>query len=369
MTKRHWRLRPLIDALPKTVPFVGPEAQERMRGQPFRARIGANECLFGPSQKAIAAMAEAGREIWKYGDPEGYELRHALAAFHGVKPSNVVLGPGIDGLLGYATRMFVDEGTPVVTSDGAYPTFNFHVIAQGGKLVKMPYRDDREDIVALAAKARETGAALIYFSNPDNPMGTWWDAAEVQGMIDSLPSGTLLLLDEAYCEYAPDGVVPPIDVSNGQVLRLRTFSKAYGMAGARVGYCIGEEELIGEFEKVRDHYGMNRTAEIGAKAALADQEWLSETVRKTVAARQRIAAIGRANGLKPIDSATNFVTLDTGRGPAFARSLMEALLSRGVFIRMPGVEPLARCIRVSAGLPADLDVFEEVLPQALASLK
>jgi len=368
-TKRHWRLRPLIDALPKTVPFVGPEAQERMRGKPFRARIGANECLFGPSPKAVAAMAEAGKEIWKYGDPEGYELRHALAAFHGVKPSNVVLGPGIDGLLGYATRMFVDEGTPVITSNGAYPTFNFHVIAQGGALHKLPYRDDREDIHALVDKARETDAALIYFSNPDNPMGTWWDAGAVQGMIDSLPRGTLLLLDEAYCEYAPDGVVPPIDVSNGQVLRLRTFSKAYGMAGARVGYCIGEEELIGEFEKVRDHYGMNRTAEIGAKAALHDQAWLVQTVAKTERSRERIARIGRANGLAPIASATNFVTMDTGRGPEFAKALMEALLVRGVFIRMPGVEPLSRCIRVSAGLPADLDVFEEVLPEAIASLK
>jgi histidinol-phosphate aminotransferase len=366
--KAPWRLRRLIDALPKTVPFVGPEAQERQRGKPFRARIGANECLFGPSPKAVAAMAEAGREIWKYGDPEGYELRHALAAHHGVKPENIVLGPGIDGLLGYTTRMFVDEGDSVVTSDGAYPTFNFHVIAQGGALHKIPYRDDREDIHALTEKARETNATLIYFSNPDNPMGTWWTAHEVSQMIADLPDGCLLLLDEAYCDYAPEGTVPPIDTGIPNVLRFRTFSKAYGMAGARVGYCIGEETLISEFEKVRDHYGMNRTAEIGAMAALADQEWLAQTARKTAEARERICAIARANGLEPIMSATNFVTLDCGRDSAYARALMEAILARGVFIRMPGVEPLSRCIRISAGLPSDLDIFEEVLPQAIAAI-
>ena len=298
--KAPWRLRKLIEALPKTVPFVGPEAQERQRGKPFRARIGANECLFGPSPKAVEAMALAGHDIWKYGDPEGYELRHALAAFHGVKPENIVLGAGIDGLLGCTARMFLDEGSAVVTSNGAYPTFNFHVAAQGGNLHKVPYRDDREDIAGLIAKAGETGAVLLYLSNPDNPMGTWWSAADIRRMIDSLPDGCLLLLDEAYCDYAPEGIVPPIDTSIGNVLRLRTFSKAYGMAGARVGYCIGEETLISEFEKVRDHYGMNRTAEIGAMAALADQDWLAQTVRKTAEARARIADIGRANGLAPI---------------------------------------------------------------------
>lgn len=367
-TQTPWRLRRLIDALPKTVPFVGPEAQERARGKPFLARIGANECLFGPSPKAIAAMAEAGREIWKYGDPEGYHLRNALAAHHRIAPENIVLGPGIDGLLGYTTRMIVDEGTGVVTSNGAYPTFNFHVIAQGGELHKVAYRDDREDLAALADMARKTGAALVYVSNPDNPMGTFWSAAEILSMAGQLPQGCMLLLDEAYCDYAPPGALPPIDTGMANVLRFRTFSKAYGMAGARVGYCIGHEVLISEFEKVRDHYGMNRTAEIGAIEAIADQQWLAQTVRKTAEARDRIAAVGLANGLKPIASAANFVTMDCGRDSVHAQAVLEALLARGVFIRMPGVEPLSRCIRVSAGLPADLDIFEEVLPQALASL-
>ncbi len=365
---KTYRLVPHVAAMPKITPFVGPEAQERARGKPFAARIGANECCFGPSPKAIAAMAEAGRELWKYGDPEGHDLRHALAAHHGVKPENVVIGPGIDGLLGCAARLFVDSGVHVVTSNGAYPTFNFHIANNRGALHKVDFRNDQEDIEALLDTAQMHDAALIYLSNPDNPMGTWHSAAAVGAMIARLPGQAVLLLDEAYGEYAPDGVLPAIDVANPRVLRFRTFSKAYGMAGGRVGYCIGEAELIGEFEKSRDHYGMNRTAEIGAIAALADQEWLTQTVRQTREACDRIAAIGRANGLAPIATAANFVTLDCGRDTAYAKAVLEGMLANGVFIRMPGVEPLSRCIRVSAGWPADLDVFEEVLPRVLKSL-
>ena len=366
---RSWPIRPAIAALPKTVPFVGPEAQERARGGAFRARIGANECLFGPSPKAVEAMAAAGAEIWKYGDPEGHELRHALAAHLGISPGNLVLGPGIDGLLGYTCDLLVDPGTAVVTSDGAYPTFNFHVACHGGRLVKIPFRDDREDIDALLDAARKSGAAMIYLSNPDNPMGSWWRGDDIAAMLDRLPETCLLLLDEAYVEYAPAEAVLPVDIEDPRLLRYRTFSKAYGMAGARVGYCFGHGELIAQFEKVRDHYGMNRTAEIGALAALEDGEWLEKTVHRTAEARERIAAIGRANGLTPLPSATNFVTLDCGRDSAYARSVMAAMLERGVFIRMPGAEPLSRCIRVSCGLPEDLDVFEAELPAALAALQ
>jgi histidinol-phosphate aminotransferase len=366
--RKPYRLRDAVAQMPATVPFVGPEAQERQRGKPFSARIGANECLFGVSPKAVAAMAEAGKEIWKYGDPEGHDLRHALAKFHGVKPGNVVLGPGIDGLLGYVSRMFVEPGVHVVTSNGAYPTFNFHVTGYGGSLHKVAYRDDREDLVGLAAKARETGARMVYVSNPDNPMGTWWQAGDIARFLDELPEACLLLLDEAYCDYAPPGTAPAIDVTDARLVRFRTFSKAYGMAGARVGYCIGQAELIAEFEKIRDHYGMNRTAEIGAMAALADRAWLGEVIRQTDAAKTRIGEIARDHNLGVIPSATNFVTIDCSRDTAFARSVMEGILQRGVFIRMPGAEPLSRCIRVTAGYPQDLDHFAEALGETLRTL-
>ena len=356
---------PLVQSLPATVPFVGPETQERRMGRPFRARIGANESVFGPSPIAIAAMREAAADVWKYCDPENHDLNVALARHHGVAPQNIVVGEGADALLGYLVRMVIGEGTPVVTSLGAYPTFNYHIAGFGGRFEYVPYKDDREDPEALIARARETGAPLIYLANPDNPMGSWSEAPAVQWMMDAVPEGAILCLDEAYMEFAPEGTAPPLDVTNTRVIRFRTFSKAYGMAGARVGYGIAHESLAGAFNKVRNHFGVNRIAQAGALAALSDQGYLAQVQGWVREARSRIAGIAAENGLQALPSATNFVAVDCGRDGAFAKAVVEELAARGVFVRMPFAAPQNRCIRVTAGKPGDLDVLEEVLPDAL----
>jgi histidinol-phosphate aminotransferase len=361
------RLTRLAGSLPATVPFVGPEALERQTGAPFRARLGANESGFGPSPRAIAAMQEAASGAWMYADPEAHDLRAALAAHHGVAPENIRIGEGIDGLLGLLVRLIVEPGDAVVTSAGAYPTFNYHVAGFGGVLHRVPYRDDCEDPEALIAKAREVGARLVYLANPDNPMGSWHRAGRVQAMIEALPVGTLLLLDEAYVDFAPAGTAPALVADDPRVIRMRTFSKAYGLAGMRVGYAIGAAPLIAAFDKVRNHFGMGRVALAAAQAALSDRAWLAHVVAEVAAARDRIAAIGAENGLAALPSAANFVALDTGREGPFARALVAGLGARGVFVRMPGVAPLDRCIRVSAGPAAELDLLAAVLPDALVA--
>ena len=363
------RFTPLAASLPATVPFVGPETQERQMQRPFRARLGANESLFGPSPKAIQAMELAARDAWMYGDPDTHELRSAIAAHHGVTPANIVAGEGIDGLLGYLVRLVIGAGDPVVTSAGAYPTFNFHVAGYGGTLHRVPYAGDHEDPQALVAKAAEVGAKLVYFANPDNPMGSWHDAATVSAMVEAMPDGCLLVLDEAYADLAPAGSVPDINADDPRVIRMRTFSKGYGLAGLRVGYAIGAPDLIGAFDKVRNHFGLGRVAQAGALAALADQDWLEQVKAQVAKARDTIARIARENGLLPLPSATNFVTVDCGRDGDFARAVLAGLVAQGVFVRMPGTAPLDRCIRISVGRPADLAVLAEALPQVLAALR
>ncbi|WP_179380156.1 pyridoxal phosphate-dependent aminotransferase [Jannaschia marina] len=359
------KLTSLTESLPATVPFVGPEAQERARAAAFAARLGANESVFGPAPSAIAAMEDAARDAWMYGDPECHDLRHALAAHLGVAPENVVVGEGIDGLLGYLVRLLVEPGRAVVTSDGAYPTFNYHVVGYGGTLHKVPYAGDHEDPDALVSRAREVGAGLIYLSNPDNPMGSWHDAARVQEMIDALPEGCLLCLDEAYADLAPPEAIPPLDVRDRRVIRMRTFSKAHGLAGLRVGYALGHEDLIGAFDRVRNHFGLGRVAQAGAMAALADGHWLAEVRARVAQSRDAIAAIAREAGLTPLPSATNFVTVDCGRDGDFARAVLGGLLDRDIFVRMPGVAPLDRCIRIGCGTAADMDALRAALPAAL----
>jgi histidinol-phosphate aminotransferase len=363
------RYTAIVAPLPSTVPFVGPETQERRRGRGFRARIGANESVFGPSPKAVEAMARAAVDCWKYGDPENHDLKHALARIHRVEPDNIVVGEGIDALLGYTVRMLVEPGTPVVSSLGAYPTFNFHVAGYGGRLVTAPYREDREDPEALLDATARERAPLIYFCNPDNPMGSWWPAADVESLIERLPAGSLLCLDEAYGEFAPEGTLPPLDVWDPRVLRFRTFSKAYGMAGARIAYAIGEASVVRSFDKIRNHFGVNAIALAGALASLDDPGHLVSVVARVKTAREDIATIARANGLRPLPSATNFVTIDCGSDGAFARRVLMELNARDVFVRMPGVAPLDRCIRITAGTEADLSALAAALPEAVAAAR
>ena len=322
------KFTPIIESLPSTVPFTGPEALTRRTGNKIKARLGANESVFGPSPKVIKAMQATALESWAYGDPEHHDLKAAIAAHHGVAPENIACGEGIDSLLGLVVRLFVGAGDVVATSLGAYPTFNFHVAASGGNLVTTPYVDDHEHPVSLIQLAAAEKAKLLYIANPDNPMGTHWPAREIKHMIDHLPDGCLMLLDEAYVEFAPADTAPAIDVNQKNLLRFRTFSKAYGLAGVRVGYCIGHPEIISAFDKIRNHFGISRMAQAGAIAAIRDQKYLNKVQSQVLLSKRFICEIAKANGLKPIGSATNFVTIDCRRDGTYARAIVDGLLEQ-----------------------------------------
>ena len=356
---------PIVEGLPETVPFIGPEALERRSGVAIRARLGANESGFGPSPKVIAALAEQAQDIWRYPDPENHDLRTALAMQLSVSPDEIAIGEGIDGLMSVAVRLFIAPGDVVVTSLGAYPTFNYHVAGFGGDLRLVPYNGAHENLGALADMVRQTNARMVYLANPDNPMGSFWPADAVARFIESIPPTCLVMLDEAYGELAPADGLMPIDANAPNVLRLRTFSKAHGLAGLRVGYAIGNSRLIRAFERVRNHFGVNRQAQVAALAALGDQEHLQWAIGAIRAACARIDTIARGNDLLALPSATNFVTVDCGGDGAYANRVLTELGRRGVFIRKPMAPLLDRHIRISAGPGTELDILAEVLPQAL----
>lgn len=364
------RFTALSQTLPATVPFVGPEAIERNRSLAVKARIGANESGFGPAPSVLDAMRAAAETTWMYSDPENFELREALATHHGISRENIAVGGGIDGLLGEIARLIIEPGTPVVTSLGGYPTFNYHVNGFGGRLVTVPYAGDKEHLDGLLQAVKRENAPLVYFANPDNPMGSWWDADSVVEFARALPETTLLILDEAYGETAPEGTIPSISALIGQpnILRMRTFSKAYGLAGARIGYAIGTLGNAQAFDKIRNHFGMARISVQAALAALKDQAYLAEVIASIAASRERISRIAQSNGLLPLASATNFVTIDCGRDGTHAKAIVDGLMEHGVFIRMPGVAPLNRCIRISVGPQNDMALLEEALPLVLKRL-
>jgi histidinol-phosphate aminotransferase len=351
------KLTDIVAALPNSQPFVGPETLERRMGRPFSVRLGANEQRFGPSPMAVAAMA--GQDAWMYGDPENYDLKQALATKHACRAENIVVGEGVDGLLGLIVRLFIGQDDAVATSKGSYPTFNYHVTGFGGQIRAVPYRHDHSDPEALIAQ----GAKLVYIANPDNPMGSHHGAAVILDMLAALPQGSLLVLDEAYVDFAPDA--PVIDANDPRVIRLRSFSKSYGLAGLRLGYAICAPELAAKFDLVRHHFGVGRIVQAAGLAALSDHAHLAHVLAGSVAARMRIAQIADRLDLRALPSATNFTCLDMGRNGDYARGVLARLTELGVFVRMPSTAPMDRCLRISHGTARDLDIFEQALTQAL----
>ncbi len=346
----------LVRSLPSTAPFVGPEALERASGRPFTLRLGANESAFGPSPRAIAAMRDAVAQVAWYADPESFDSRAAIAAYTGVSAEHIGMGAGIDDLLGQVTRIFLEPGSHVVTSLGSYPTFGFHVAGFGGICERVPYQHDRNDLEGLALAAQRTQASLVYLANPDNPTGSWYTNAEIGAFRDALPEQSVLLLDEAYMEFAPEQPQAQLDADDLRIVRFRTFSKAYGMAGARIGYLIATPATVRALDKIRLHFGVNIVAHAGAQAALADQMYLASVVAEVARGREEYVALAQDLGLAVLPSATNFVTIDVG-GAERARATVAALADAGAFIRMPGAPPLDRCIRITVGSASERSAF------------
>jgi histidinol-phosphate aminotransferase len=358
----------IVAALPATIPFVGPEALERQSGTPLTLRLGANESLFGASPKVIAAMQAAAFESQIYGDPEGFALREALARHHGVTVDHLVLGAGIDELLGVLAQAYLEHGEIAVMSEGAYPTFAYQIRGHGGQIRTVPYRADRNDGPALVELARQVGAKLLYLSNPDNPTGSYLNAAEQLALLDRLPANCLLVLDEAYAEFAPADALPALAAEDPRVIRFRTFSKAHGLAGMRVGYALGAPELVRPFDRIRNQFGVGRISQAAALAALADQDFVASVVAATAEGKCHYARLATEHGFRALPSATNFVAIDVGSVER-ARAILAALLEcHGVFIRMPGVAPLNRCIRVTVGRAEDRARFAQAFGRVVASL-
>lgn len=350
------RATPTIEAIPPMTPFIGPEQLMREGGHREILRLGANESTFGPSPRAIAAMAAELPHLSWYGDPESYELREALAARNACTVEQVSVASGIDDVMGLVVRAFIGPGGVALTTRGTYPTLAYHVTGFGGALRTVPYRSDgRIDVDALIETARIAKPAIIYIANPDNPSGTMASRAQIERLLEHTPKQTVLLLDEAYAEFAPaDSFMPP--VIDPRLIRVRTFSKAYGMAGARIGYSVTTERVAQTFNKIRLHYGVNRNAQIGALAALDDEAFVRSVVSEVARGRAEYYELAASMNRKWIESYTNFVCIDCGSAES-ANATIRALLDRGVFIRKPFAPPLDGYIRVTVGTAEERAAF------------
>jgi len=362
--ERSIEATPAIAALPAIRPFVAPEELARRAGRTDLLRLGANESAFGPPPRALEAMrAELPRTSY-YGDPESVALRETLAARHACSPDNITVGAGIDDLLGLVVRAYCAPGDVSVSTLGSYPTYIYHVIGYGARSETVPYAADGSvQLPALAARAHETRARLVYLANPDNPSGAFASRRAVASFVDALPADTLLVLDEAYGDFVDRSELLP-DTIDPRIVRMRTFSKAYGLAGARVGYCIAPRETIETFAKIRLQFHVARISQAGALAALDEPDFIANVVAEVARGRSDYEALAARFARTTLPSRTNFVCIDIGSRER-AEAMVEALLQRGVFVRKPGAPPLDGHIRVTVGTADDRLRFGEAFAETL----
>lgn len=358
--------------------LTGPEQLARRVGRSQLVRLGSNESPYGPPPRAIAAMQEAAYLGHRYGDPSNHALREVLAARHGVKPEQVCVGVGVDHLLGLVVEAWLRPGVTPICSLGVFPTFDMHVNAAGQPSRKVPYRvllpgeggavhgEAAMDLEGLVQAARESGPSLVYLANPDNPTGSSVPWSRVVKLLDALPPDSLLILDEAYTAFMPPEHRPPESWIDPRVIRMRTFSKEYGLAGLRIGYCLAAEASIKALDDVRLLYGVSRVAQAAALAALDDQPWVDEVVRRLASDREELVGWLRGQGGFTPGSCTSFVLLDLGTR-ARAEQLVGDLLAAGIHIRKPGQPPLDRFVRISVGTPDEMSLLKPLLVEAITA--
>ena len=335
------------------------------------AKLGSNENPFGPSPAVVEAIASEAGQAGLYPDPTCATLRQALAEKFAVDPRRFVFGNGSEDLLGIISRVFLDHGDQVVT---VLPSFGLHILypqAAGAEVVGVPMGADlRIDVDALI-DALNPRTRLLMFACPSNPVGSALTAAELQRILDAIPEQTLLVFDEAYYEYAKDAPDYPdclamLDAWNRPYILLRTLSKAYSLAGLRVGYGIVSDPVLADLiDRLRTPFNVNRCAQTAAVAALADEAHLQRGLDHVVTERARMDAALRAMGLTPAPSLGNFLFFAT---PFEAEAVNEALLARGVIVK-PWREPgYTTFLRVSIGTCEDNDLFLAALGEAFDTL-
>lgn len=345
----------------------------RRRFPDLLAELGSNETAIGPSPNALVAAQDALTTAFRYPDPLGGDLKRALAVKHGVAAEQIVLGNGSHELLMQLAQAFVPAGTPVVYSQYGFAVFAIAAASVGAQPVCVPALsgDDAEaplghDLSALAA-ACTADTRLLFLANPNNPTGTWFELSALQALLASVPASTLVVVDEAYGEFQPDAVsASAINLlsSHPNLVVTRTFSKAYALAGLRLGYALGHVEAVAVLERLRESFNVNAVALAAGEAALADDDHLHAVLAHNAAERERMTLAMMSMGLRVWPSRTNFVLVGFG-SVARSQQVEAGLCQRAVIVRPMSGYGLGACLRISVGSVAENDRLLAALEESL----
>jgi histidinol-phosphate aminotransferase len=356
------------DWIRELAPYVpGKPIEEVERELGIRAvKLASNENPLGPSPRAMEAVRRYFFESNRYPDGGAFYLREKLAARHGVALENILVGDGSSELIDLAARILLGPESEGLTAEGTFPLYWIAIRAAGARLVKVPLKDYRFDLPAIAA-AVTPRTRVIYLANPNNPTGTIFTRREFDEFYEQVSgrSRALIVLDEAYCDYVESAEYPQALARAGRaanLLVLRTFSKVYGMAGLRVGYGVGPAELLAEMNKLRTPFNTANVAQAAALAALDDTEHVQRSIAANREGRKQLQRGLEALGVQCIPSATNFLLVELGQ---CGQSVADALLHRGVIVRPMGWMGFPSAIRVSVGLREENEKFLSALAEVL----
>ena len=344
------------------------EELTRERGLTRISKLASNENPLGPSPEAIKKMTNALWDVHRYPDMHAYMLKSSLAKLYKLKRENIILGNGSEGIMAYIARAFIQPEHEILTAENTF--IGFYIIARsvGAHIKTVPLTPDyRFDVKALALAITEK-TKVIYICNPNNPTGTYITKNEFDFLMEHVPSHVLVILDEAYFEFAqaqPD-YPDSMDYRYDNVLTLRTFSKAYGLSGIRIGYGCGHEDLIANLTKVKLPFEPGVIAQMGAAGAIHDKSHLRRTIANNRLRYKETFDFLTKHDFKPIPSAANFIAFKTGSDEA-SSALFEMLLDYGVIIRQLKANEMPEYVRVSLGTQKEMRHFfktmEIILPE------
>jgi histidinol-phosphate aminotransferase len=340
---------------------------QRELGLKSVVKLASNENPLGPAPRAMAAYRKAEKSNALYPEGASPELRGALARFHKTEPESVIVGNGSDEIIRLLCESFLDPEDEVVVSQHAFIRFKQQASMMGARVIEVPMTDWTHDL-ELMAKAASPRTKIIFIANPNNPTGTYNTQDELEVLLAAVPKTALVVLDEAYYQYAQaihgyPKSLPELVRAHENLVVMRTFSKAYGLAGLRVGYGVGDPELIGWLDRIRMPFNVSLPAQQACVEALKDSAFVKRTVALNETQRGVVARALGDLGFGVGESATNFVF---ARSPIPGRELFKALVRQGVIIRPLDEYGLTGHVRVSIGSPAQNKILIKAIAKAMA---
>ncbi|MFH1394682.1 MAG: histidinol-phosphate transaminase [Candidatus Omnitrophota bacterium] len=328
-------------------------------------KLASNENPLPPSPKVLEAIAESAKNVARYPDGSCFQLKECLSRKLEVSNNSIVFGNGSDEIIILALRAFINPGDEVIISSPTFSVYKIAATIENAVIKEIPARNYKYDLEAMY-KAITKNTKIIFIANPDNPTGTYVPDNDLRAFVEKVPKDIFVFIDEAYYEFARGGDYPEtLDMIKRQdrnVIIARTFSKAYGLAGLRVGYSVAREDIAMLLNKVREPFNVNSIAQAAAIAALEDKEHLQASVNLVLSEKEKFYQKFKSLGLEYIPTRANFIAVNTKRD---SKQIFNFLLTKGIIVREMSAWGLDGFIRVNIGLPEENEMFFKVFAEAI----